>query len=106
MISPLSEGFALIRLSRTRLNSSSAERLVVICPDVVVDVDVGEGEVEEFPGEGPVFESAGGVICATDPRFDHQYQPPIPSPPTKRRMNSPRIPPCHHRNCEGVSGSP
>src|SRR3989442_1088238 len=106
MISPLSEGFKPLRLFRSRFISSSAEGLVVICPEAIVEVGCDEGEVEESVAGGPVFESGAGVVSATAPRCDHQYQPPTPSTPRKTRMNRPRIAPCHHRNCERVSDSP
>lgn len=107
MSSLLSEGFAPVLLSRSNLISSSAELLLLSCSEVVVVVvEVEEGDVAEFSGAGPLFDSADGVICAPVPRWDHQYQPPIPKPPTNNRMNSPRIAPCHQRNCEEASGSP
>ena len=67
-----------------------------------MDVGFDEGEGEELVAGGVVFESVGGVICATDPRCDHQYQPPNPSPPKNSRKNRPRIAPCHHRNWKGA----
>ncbi len=60
MISSASEGFALIRLSRSRLHSSSAVLLVFVRPEVVVPADVDDEEDEASGAEEAVLESACG----------------------------------------------
>src|SRR5713226_4791904 len=99
MIWLLSEGVALIRRSRSFLNSSSAERLVAVS-DAVVDL---AEDVDGFSGREPGRGAPGSAEdCVAELRCDHQYQPPIPSPRNSRK-NKPRIAPCHQRNCDGVS---
>jgi len=89
MIWLLSEGLALIRLSRSRLNSSSAVLLVVVRPDVVVADDVDDEEDEKSAAAGAVIESAWSGDLATEAGSVHQYPAPTPSKPKKISNNNP-----------------
>src|SRR5262245_22275920 len=97
----VSDGCAFVRLSRSDRNSLSALSVEFVS-EAFRDLGVGDasGCSETEPR---LFVRASATARAGDSRFDHQNQPPIPTPPTNRRTITARSTPCHQRNSDGVS---